>query len=692
MGHRMKRANLQRGGWWHDRCLRLYALVGLGVLVALLGGRAATTLVPAGAMWRYLDDGSNQGTNWIAAAFDDSGWNEGPAQLGYGDNDEATVVSYGPEKTNKYVTTYFRREFVVADPSAFVGVSLEVLRDDGAVVYLNGREILRSNMPGGTISNRTFAASAVGGASESAFFADLVSPTNLAAGTNLLAVEIHQSDASSSDISFDLRLTGVTEPTLTRGPYLQIQTMNSAVIRWRTDFMTDSRVAYGTDAASLTNVVADAAKTNEHIVQIPGLTPETRYFYSIGTSNMVFVGDTNFFLVTAPPIGSVRPVRLWALGDSGTADVNSRAVRDAYLNFPQTRPVDVWLMLGDNAYDAGTDAEYQAAVFDTYPMLLRNTFLWPTIGNHESDQSHTAVTFPYLDIFSLPANAEAGGVASGTPRYYSFDYANVHFVCLDSMTSDRSTNGAMQTWLRTDLQNSTQEWKIAFCHHPPYTKGSHDSDVESDLIDMRTKIIPDLESLGVDLLLNGHSHSYERSYLLNGHYGLSTTLTSAMKVDPGDGRVDGTGAYRKSAAETMDKGTVYVVAGSSGKTSGGPLNHPAIFTAFNQLGSVVIDIVSNRFDASFLSTNQTVLDHFTFIKDRPNAGPPLLEIGISASDSYFLHFSGLSNETYQVEFTEDLITQVWQLFSSVTADNFGNVFFTNLPYASPSRMFRVVRP
>src|SRR5206468_3092439 len=100
----------------------------------------------------------------------------------------------------------------------------------------------------------------------------------------------------------------------------------------------------------------------------------------------------------------------------------------------------------------GTDYQYQNALFNMYPAMLRQTVLWPTVGNHDANQpTNTLASIAYLKIFTLPTSGEAGGVASGTERYYSFDYANIHFVSLDSMTSDRSTNGPMLTWLQNDL-------------------------------------------------------------------------------------------------------------------------------------------------------------------------------------------------------------------------------------------------
>src|SRR5918997_5326716 len=99
---------------------------------------ADTILVPTAATWKYLDNGTNQGTAWRATSFNDSTWPSGPAQLGYGDGDEATTVGFGPDANNKFITTYFRRAFNVTNASLFTSLTLRVLRDDGAVVYLNG--------------------------------------------------------------------------------------------------------------------------------------------------------------------------------------------------------------------------------------------------------------------------------------------------------------------------------------------------------------------------------------------------------------------------------------------------------------------------------------------------------------------------------------------------------------------------
>jgi len=182
-----------------------------------------------------------------------------------------------------------------------------------------------------------------------------------------------------------------------------------------------------------------------------------------------------------------------------------------------------------------------------YGALLRRTCVWPTIGNHDTAQAMSWASIPYYNMFSLPSAGQAGGMASGTPDYYSFDYGNIHLICLDSMrASDRARTSAMAVWLRADLAATAAKWIIAYWHHPPYSKGSHDSDAEAELREMRENYLPILEAGGVDLVLGGHSHSYERSFLLNGHYGLSSTLTGAMKKDPGKRAVRRHGAYSKS--------------------------------------------------------------------------------------------------------------------------------------------------
>jgi hypothetical protein len=174
----------------------------------LSGAHSGEVLLARGSVWKYLDNGSDMVTSWYSPLFDDSGWSSGNAQLGYGDGDEFTVVGYGPDPDNRYVTTYFRTTFSISDPSDYYELQLHLLRDDGAIVYLNGEEVVRSNMPTGIIDYLTLSSTPVTSEDESTFFSFSIDTSYLVAGTNILAVEIHQSALNSTDISFDLELTG----------------------------------------------------------------------------------------------------------------------------------------------------------------------------------------------------------------------------------------------------------------------------------------------------------------------------------------------------------------------------------------------------------------------------------------------------------------------------------------------------
>ncbi|RMF01169.1 MAG: hypothetical protein D6768_11210 [Chloroflexi bacterium] len=210
------------------------------------------TLVSTGAVWRYLDDGSYPGPGWTGAAFDDSGWASGAAQLGYGDGDETTTISFGGNPANKYITTYFRRAFTTTHTAPLLEpLTLRLLRDDGAVVYLNGAEIFRSNMPAGTITSTTPASGAIFGAAESTFVTASISTSYLISGTNILAVEIHQANPASSDISFDLELSAQSSAGACANPDIRFAVIGdfgqagqpnadvaAQIGRWSPDFIT----------------------------------------------------------------------------------------------------------------------------------------------------------------------------------------------------------------------------------------------------------------------------------------------------------------------------------------------------------------------------------------------------------------------------------------------------------------------
>ncbi|MFQ5604972.1 MAG: metallophosphoesterase [bacterium] len=448
--------------------------------------------------------------------------------------------------------------------------------------------------------------------------------------------------------AFFLSLNGfLSAQTVIRGPYLQSGTPTSVIVRWRTDQATASQVKYGVNLGNLNLQAGQNGSTTEHEVRLSNLSPDTKYYYAIGADSQTLAGgDERHFFITSPLAGEAKPTRLWILGDSGTKNDNARAVRDAYYNFTGSRHTDLWLMLGDNAYSSGTDAQYQQAVFENmYEDMLIKSVLWPTLGNHDVNSSSSPGPNPFHDIFTLPTNGEAGGLASGSESYYAFDYGNIHFICLNSnKKSEISTGSTMLTWLEEDLAANDKDWTIAFWHHPPYSKGTHDSDSDKPLVLMRQFAVPILEDGGVDLILSGHSHNYERSYLIDGHYGDSGSFDNSMLVDGGDGRIDGDGAYKKrTLGVAPHEGAVYVVAGSSGQAGKGSFDHPVMLYAQKILGSLVLDIENNRLEATFIDDQGSVVDYFTMIKGNFEVGPPAQLVMVSGDNQSALVGTALSS-------------------------------------------------
>ncbi len=410
----------------------------------------------------------------------------------------------------------------------------------------------------------------------------------------------------------------VTAATVTRGPYLQNGSHTNLTVRWRTDAVTDSVVRYGTNLASLDLATSDVTELTEHEIKLASLLPDTTYFYSVGNTDAMLAGSNeNHFFVTAPLPGTPKPTRIWVLGDSGTGTLSARRVRDAY-ETNSARHTDLWLMLGDNAYPSGTDAEYQAGLFNIYTNMLRKSVLWPTLGNHDTFSTNPNGNYAYLDIFTLPTAGEAGGFASGTEHYYSFNYGNIHLICLDSMTASRATNSPMYIWLTNDLAQLTADWTIAFWHHPPFNL-----DTDPIARGMRQVFLPALEQGGVDLVLLGHIHSYLRTFLLDGYYNGWSEFSATNELDAGSGREDDTGAYQKPQGRVPHRGTVYAIVGSSGDVDPVPDPlHPSLYVIRNSLGSLVLDIAGERLDAMFLREDGTTNDYFTIVKSN---APPVLE-------------------------------------------------------------------
>ncbi len=421
---------------------------------------------------------------------------------------------------------------------------------------------------------------------------------------------------------------------LVRPPYLQLGTPTSMIVCWRTASPTDSRVRYGVAPGVLNQEVSSSTPVSDHCLGISGLAPTTRYYYDVGSTTTVLGGGTTgHHFTTSPPAGSPLPFTAWVVGDGGNGTPTQQAVMNAMLAEAGADRPTLALFAGDMAYYSGTDQEFTSNFFAPYAEVLKSAVTWPSLGNHEGASTTSGdpgpSTGPYYDAFTLPAAAQAGGVASGTEAYYSFDHGNAHFISLNSDQVSRSPGGAMATWLANDLANTTQDWIVAFFHHPPYTKGTHNSDYAGDsggrLVEMREHLLPILEAGGTDVVFTGHSHIYERSLLIDGVYGygtaphfatpeLATLVADGRILDGGDGRVGSDGRYLKPRGKAPHGGTVYVVAGNGGQPTGGAGDHPVTFFAEAANGSTLLSIAGNQLTVRNVRADGVVTDTFTLQK------------------------------------------------------------------------------
>ena len=345
---------------------------------------------------------------------------------------------------------------------------------------------------------------------------------------------------------------------------------------------------------------------------LDGLEPGQSYSYRIEGADGVLSEQESTVFQTAPAVGVRDPFRVWVVGDSGIGGGPQLAVRDAMVEASGVTGPDLMIHVGDMAYGSGTDEEFTENFYAIYKEQLRRIPVWPAIGNHEGKTSTSSdQSGPYFEGYVLPKAGEAGGLPSGTEAYYSFDHGNVHFISLDSHQSSREPGDAMLTWLEADLASTTQEWIVAFWHHPPYTKGTHDSDTESRHIDMRENALPILEAGGVDLVLGGHSHIYERSYLLDGAYDTPSTTNGIL--DAGEvGWLNG--ELSKGPGLNPNEGAVYIVAGHGGTYVGGPGGHPLMQFTEVENGSVLLDFHENRLGIENVRFDGVVTDRATLIK------------------------------------------------------------------------------
>lgn len=481
-------------------------------------------------------------------------------------------------------------------------------------------------------------------------------------------------------------------PQITRGPYLQMaysQKVNefatnaSVTIRWQTNVATIGRVVYSGEPeyellGQGSPIIEETAPTTEHKITLTGLKPDQQYRYYIGAIVVtqpaslptILEQSPDHFFRTPPLPGTKKKTKVWILGDFGYTNPSpptanrQDSVIDAWKDFMavnKTGPMDLWLWLGDNAYEKGQRDEYQERIFNKakkrYDFMFRQTPFYATPGNHDYFDGtvdsaslyrvRANKNIHYYDVVDNFTNGEGGGEPSMTEAYYSFDYGNIHFISLDTYGFEKlgddhtkilAPNGVQAQWLKKDLAkanaNPDINWVIVFTHIPPFSGGSHNSDTERDLMQIRNNLVPILDGYKVDLVLAGHSHGYERTRLMRDHFTTSSNFVMATH-NPALGsnaqsnaRYDGTANscfYYKNSAATKNEGIVYVVNGAGGR-KGEPelssnMKNPGLVSRlmtssyFTGGGSMYLEVENKRLTAKFINAKKQVLDQFTIFKD-----------------------------------------------------------------------------
>lgn len=263
-------------------------------------------VIRAGDTWKYLDNGTNPGAAWRTPAFDDSAWASGAGELGYNDGDETTTVGFGGNASNKFVTTYFRKAFTIENAGNIASLNLQVLRDDGVAVYVNGTEVFRNNLAAAAAHN-TFAQSSV--EDDNTFIAAAPISAGLlsANGNNVIAVEVHQSSAASSDLSFDLFLTAtfinpVRPPATPSALRATVVGPTQVNLTWIDTVSNESgfQIERSTDGLNFTTIGLAAANATTFTASL--LLPATQYWFRVRAYNPGGVSPAHTRTITTLPL------------------------------------------------------------------------------------------------------------------------------------------------------------------------------------------------------------------------------------------------------------------------------------------------------------------------------------------------------------------------------------------------------
>ncbi|MDP0499753.1 MAG: GH92 family glycosyl hydrolase [Verrucomicrobiota bacterium JB022] len=504
-------------------------------------------LIESGDIWKFLDNGSDQGTAWRAPSFDDSSWSEGPSKLGYGDSHNTTTIGYGPDSNNKYPTTYFRHHFTVDSVQNVVGLNVDVVRDDGVILYLNGHEIVRDNMPAGEVDYLDWSANTVDGSAETTFYNFVVSSRYLVEGANVLAAEVHNRSGNSSDLGFNLKVGALVYSE--NAPEPVSESVTAEVDGHAGSDYTGSLAQYVTDpngdALAFSKVSGPAwlvVNADGSISGQPGMGDigENRFVISVtdgmdGTVEFEYIVhvDEGFELARAPLPTLGERLRFGVIPDTqgstnGVPVVEASSVAAKIIELAPELVIEV----GD-VTDGNSSGDSKLSQLNLLKQTMVNPLrdagieYYPVRGNHDSNASSLTSdqawvwqkAFPWLfegqEPLIDPTDVPGGSGAAPNYRNYSFVLdtgANTFLIALDEWDGGTDTN--YSEWLRAKLAEIRAEHPDA--HIFPY---SHTGVFATSLHPAMTEYIstgpgPFIEACAeyhIDGWLAGHNHIYDRS-------------------------------------------------------------------------------------------------------------------------------------------------------------------------------------
>ena len=581
----------------------------LAFFICTLTNQAQTSIFSTGSSWKYDDNGIDLGTTWSSVTYNDASWPSGNAILGYGTINAGTInttLGYGGNSSNKYPTYYFRKTFNYSTTGNETYYKVTALIDDGAIFYLNGVEVYRVNMPSGTVSYSTYAP-AVG--DESNYFTFNIPNTAIQNGSNIFAVEVHQHSASSSDIGLDVGLEAHFTIDISSIHFgSKDNPLNSLFITWRDNTGVDS-IKWGYSSSysqgkfkAESRALYDGDSLYEY--GFPNLTPTSTLHYSIYSATYGIWSQDMTFETSSDPAGN--SFRFVTLGDSRTNQNDWQTISS------MVPACDFVLFSGDIVSNGSVTSDWDKW-FEYGNDFISSHLVYHSLGNHEAQSGGYVNDTNY---FVLPESA------TGKELYYSFTMGNAIII---SLNSEDPGDVTQYNWLVSTLAaNQDKTWKIIFFHKPFYTSPTHTTDMHG-YFNTWWKAFDDY---GVDIIINGHTHNYQRTKPINRNIS-TTSAVSHYGSCPNSGRCQIVSG--RAGAPGYGVGTGWFIAQSTG-----------------DINYVMVDINGN--DCKIVAKNNlsAVIDSFNITKgfDLSMSSTPEGPVGASNGTATVSPSGGISPYTF----------------------------------------------